>query len=64
MIEIGQNEKQVANQLTELFYRISETAQLLSISKKSVRRLLERGLLKSSPALRIKPITPVELKHN
>ncbi len=41
----------------KLLYTIKETAHLLSVSEKSVRRLLERGLLKSSPALRVKLIT-------
>lgn len=43
--------------LTKLLYRLSETACLLSMSQKSVRRLLDRGLLKSNPSLRVKLIT-------
>jgi len=43
--------------LPKLFFNIKEAAFMLSVSEKSVRRLLERGLLKSSPALRIKLIT-------
>jgi len=45
------------NVLTKLLYTIAETAEILSISIKSVRRLLERGLLKANPALRVKLIT-------
>ena len=41
----------------KLLYTVKETAQLLSVSTKSVRRLLGRGLLKTNPALRIKLIT-------
>jgi hypothetical protein len=44
-------------ELTRLLYDIQETANILSISVRSVRRLLERGLLKSNPALRTKLIT-------
>lgn len=44
-------------QLTKLLYSIRETAQILSMSEKSVRRLLERGLLQANPALRIKLVT-------
>lgn len=44
--------------LTQLQYNIEDTAKLLgNISTKSVRRLLERGLLKANPALRHKMIT-------
>lgn len=43
--------------LTKLLYTVKETAFLLGISTKSVRRLLARGLLKASPALRVKLIT-------
>jgi len=43
--------------LPKLFYTIKDAAAMMSMSEKSVRRLLERGLLKSSPALRIKLIT-------
>jgi hypothetical protein len=40
-----------------LLYSVKDTAFLLSISQKSVRRLIERGLLKTNPALRIRLIT-------
>jgi excisionase family DNA binding protein len=35
-----------------LAYRVNETAQMLGISEKSVRRLIARGLLRTSKALR------------
>ncbi len=35
-----------------LAYRVKETAQMLGISEKSVRRLIARGLLRTSKALR------------
>ena len=40
----------------KLFYTASETAALLSVSTKSVYRLIDRGLLASSSALRTKLI--------
>jgi hypothetical protein len=43
--------------LTKLQYPIDETAVILSMSEKSVRRLIKRGLLQSNPALRDKRIT-------
>ena len=45
------------NELSKLLYTIDEASKILSMSIKSVRRLLERGLLKANPALRIKLIT-------
>lgn len=41
----------------KLLYTIKEVAYILSVSEKSVRRFLERGLLKCSKALRTKLIT-------
>jgi excisionase family DNA binding protein len=35
-----------------LAYTVKETAQMLGISEKSVRRLIDRGLLRTSKALR------------
>ena len=37
-----------------LFFSVAEVAVMFGVSTKSVRRLLERGLLKSSNALRHK----------
>lgn len=42
-------------------YRLSEAAQLIGISEKSVRRLISRGLLKPNRALRILLISSEEL---
>jgi len=40
----------------KVFYTVAEVASRFGISAKSVYRLLERGLLRSSPALRRKMI--------
>lgn len=40
-----------------IFYSVSEVADLFGISRKSVYRLLSRGILKSSTALRHKMIS-------
>ena len=68
LIEQKNNNEKVSYGLTKLLYTIKDTAQILSMSEKSVRRLLERGLLKASPALRIKLITresiPVASREN
>lgn len=40
-----------------VFYTVSEVAETFGISRKSVYRLLDRGLLKSSTALRHKMIS-------
>jgi hypothetical protein len=50
-------DKEAVNSLPRLFFTIKQTAYMLSVSEKSVRRFLERGLLKSHPALRTKLIT-------
>jgi len=41
---------------TKLFYSVGEVASLCGISHKTVYRLLDRGILKASPALRKKLI--------
>jgi len=57
------NENRTANnvgenqQLPKLLFTIKETAYVLGVSEKSVRRFLERGLLQTSKALRTKLIT-------
>ena len=43
--------------LERLFYTVPEVAVMLAVSNNSIYRLLERGLLKSSCALRHKRIT-------
>jgi hypothetical protein len=52
---------QPAPDTTKLLYTLKETAFMLSVSEKSVRRLLERGLLKSNPALRTKLISSASI---
>jgi hypothetical protein len=49
--------------LPKLLYTIRETAYILSVSEKSVRRFLERGLLKTSQALRTKLITRESIEN-
>jgi len=45
------------NGSTRMFYSVVEVAEMFGISRKSVYRLLDRGLLKSSGALRHKLIS-------
>lgn len=40
-----------------MFVTVKQASQLLKVSHKSIYRLLDRGLLKASPALRHKRIT-------
>ena len=49
--------------LTRLTYNTKETAELLGTSTKTVYRLIERGLLKSSSALRHKRIARTEIER-
>ena len=44
------------NSSGQSFYTVSEVCQMLKVDRKTVYRLLERGLLKSSTALRHKRI--------
>jgi hypothetical protein len=53
----------VDNRLPKLLYTIKDTAYLLSVSEKSVRRFLERGLLQTSKALRTKLITRESIEN-
>jgi excisionase family DNA binding protein len=46
-----------------LFYSVGEVGQMFGISNKSVYRLLERGLLKSSNALRHKRISRASIEE-
>jgi len=48
--------KAVLNGSPRLLYTVGEVSEMFGISDKSVRRLLARGLLKSSNALRCKRI--------
>jgi len=46
-----------------LAFSIRETAQMLGVCEKSVRRLIERGLLKTSRALRHHRVTRQEIER-
>jgi len=48
--------------MEQVFYSVSEVSQLFGISNKTVYRLLQRGLLQSSSALRHKRITRVSVE--
>ena len=52
-----------ATGLPRLAYTMAETARILGISYISVHRLLKRGLLKSSTALRHKLIPKTEIER-
>jgi len=57
------NTGEIPVQLPRLFFNVSETAHMIGgISEKSVYRLIQRGLLKCSPALRHKMITAESIK--
>jgi DNA-directed RNA polymerase specialized sigma24 family protein len=57
MIEANEREFRSAGEICQQrFFSVKQTADILNVSEKSVRRLLERGLLKSSNALRVKRI--------
>lgn len=45
------------NGSARVFYTVAEVSEMFAISRKSVYRLLDRGLLKSSSALRHKLIS-------
>jgi hypothetical protein len=49
--------------LPRLAYSMKETAQLLGVDYITVHRLLKRGLLKSSSALRTKLIPATEIQR-
>jgi len=51
-----------SNQIPRLAYSIHETAQMLGFSYKSVYRLIERGLLRGSGALRHRRIPLKEIE--
>lgn len=46
-----------SGRMERVFYSVSEVAEMFGVSTKSIRRLLARGLLKSSSALRHKRIS-------
>jgi len=47
----------ILNGSARMFYSVVEVSEMFGISRKSVYRLLDRGLLKSSSALRHKMIS-------
>ena len=52
-----------ANQLPRLAFTMSETADMLGLSYISIHRLVKRGLLQSSAALRHKLISKTEIER-
>jgi excisionase family DNA binding protein len=55
--------KGIVNATDRLAYSVDETAVMLGLSSKSVRRLLGRGLLKGSRALRVIRISRSEIER-
>ena len=51
------------SRIDRLAYSMQETAQVLGVSYLTVHRLLKRGLLKSSSALRTKVIPRTEIER-
>ena len=49
--------------LPRLAFSVRETAEMLGISEKTVRRLIDRGLLRPSRALRHLLISKKEIEH-
>jgi len=60
-MQIGTNGRDGLGQDT-LLYPVSKVADMFSISKKSVHRLLSRGLLESSSAFRHKRVTRASIE--
>jgi excisionase family DNA binding protein len=58
-----QNTDNVSQALPRLAYTMQETADILGVSYITVHRLLKRGLLKSSTALRHKLIPASEIER-
>lgn len=52
-----------SGRIERVFYSVSEVSEMFAISSKSVRRLLARGLLKSSSALRHKRISRASIEE-
>jgi len=61
MAEIAANQEK--SSIQKLAYTVEEAAQALGISSVTVYRLLARGLLKSSGALRHKVIPVTEIQR-
>lgn len=56
------NEQKETLSLPKLLYAVSETAAMLSVSEKTVYRLIKRGFLKAPLELRHKKITAASIK--
>jgi excisionase family DNA binding protein len=54
-------DKVVPNGSTRILFSVGEVAEMFGISNKSVYRLLDRGLLKSSSALQHKRISKASI---
>jgi len=52
-----------SGRLERLFYTVPEVSEMLAVCEKSVYRLLARGLLKSSSALRHKRISKASIEE-
>jgi excisionase family DNA binding protein len=63
MIALTHSEPGQKAKLPRLAYSIRETAEILGVSYITVYRLLKRGLLKSSTALRHKLIPAAEIER-
>lgn len=55
-------ENQIEQWLAPRFYTVKETAVVLNVAEKTVRRFLERGILHSSKATRKKLIPRHEIE--
>jgi excisionase family DNA binding protein len=56
-------QKTASNGSGRLFYTVPEVSQMLAVNQKTVYRLLDRGLLKSSSAIRHKRIHAASLEQ-
>lgn len=63
MLETQNENEVIPAPLPRLAYTMQETANMLGVSYISVHRLLQRGLLKSSTALRHKVISMREIQR-
>lgn len=56
------NQTETTTTLPRLLYSVAETAAILSVSEKTVYRLIRRGYLKAPGELRHKKITAASIK--
>jgi len=61
--EVPEENSASASQLPRLAYTMEETAKILGVSYITVHRLIKRGLLRSSSALRHKLIPTTEIQR-